>query len=220
MNKTHVSLLLLALVLSACSLVGQVPTQSQVEMQTQQAEIATRVKGTQNAAADLTRVAPTLTPTPGTLPISDVLLNSEELNQVVNDWPEAPVEQLNLSEEELCVSDCSGQIWRSTDDRSRMVIILYETSHRDQAVTLLQELRQADAESGYEELPIPSISNLPPETWIILNSDLGEFVLRTRQGKAMIEIHLLVSHLDQDQNLIFLGLYAERQVEKLKISGF
>ncbi len=223
MDKTIFALLPLSvLILAGCSLIGLDSGLAPAELATQHAredKVATLVQGTLEAGEQQTQTAPTPSPTPGTLPIAEALLDTEAIKSLMETWPEEPGDPLDLSDEPLCIEACAGLIWQAGSIQSRLAVRLYETTGRDHAVTLLQELRRADGEAGHEERDPPAIASLPPETWIVLDAD-GEYLLRTRRGKAIVEISLLVPQLEEEQNVLLLSLYAEQQLEKLKLAGF
>ena len=209
--------------LSACQLVGQEPTQDFSDLETQQAisaEIATVVFETQTASEEQTRTAPTPTFTPGTLPLAEAILAGSQLNDLVDIWPEVASGELRPEDNPLCLEDCITRLWVSADGTAALRISLYAAASRDQAVTLLREVVQSDLGAGLSELLVPGITDLPPETVIVENPAAAEpYVLRTRHGRVIIEASLSFETMGQEQNLLFLSLYTERQIEALRSSG-
>ncbi len=212
-------------VLTACNVVGQPPAVDLAATQTREAisaQVATVVAGTATAFAGQTAVASTVTPTPGILPIILAVLSGDELNEVFNNWVPLPTEAIRSTSEALCLEDCISSTWIGNDQVSHLQIQIFVIPSRDDAVTLLGEIRNSLGRASLREIPIPEISTLPAEAWIVESSSKpGErYTVYFRQGRAIVIMGMDMVGFDENQNVLFLSLFAERQLAKLDASGY
>lgn len=219
--KRYIPLLLLTLFsLAACSL-GQADRDAQATQNARETRIAEAVLATRTAIAEKTQSAPTITPSPEKLPLDDAILTSADLNVTLGIWPLQPAQSTVPSSNPLCLMTCYQELWISNDGRATLQISLFEFANRDQVVTKLREIKTSQEILGVLELTNPDYAQLPTDTWIQDNLSTGSrYTLHSRQGRALIILTIFLPQYEQDQNLLFLTLYADKQIDLLESSGW
>lgn len=210
----------LILALGACQLFAQNPgAEAPGPSQTR---IAASVQATGTALAQIPPTRPPPTDTPSTRkPLRESILTGSDLNLVLGIWPLTPEQFSFPNTRDLCIVSCYEELWFSSDGRSTLQISLYELASRDQAVTELRDIHASQQIIGVLEIDLPESVALPDESWMQDNQSSGSrYTLHTRQGKVLAILTLYLPDFDEGENALFLSLYAARQVEMLKNSGW
>ena len=224
--KTRLFISLAVLLLSACSnfsLGSGNPTITPDSAATDTAnQIGTAI------AARATEVAIealyTPTPSPGVASLKDLILTSAETNELADRWTSSPADDTANINPEYCDVECSSLIWEGgINGFSTLEITLIKTGSRDEAVTILDELKAAYVSPASPEILLPDLVTLPEET-VAFRGQTDENTLiwgvMTRQGSVVFLIELYMPDLSEEENILFLSLYADRQVQKLIAAGY
>jgi hypothetical protein len=225
MKKRKIAAFPALFLLAACQLVGTQAAPNLPATQTEQAlqdQVATVIAGTQAASLTQTAAAPTPTVTTGTLPLSQSILNSADLSELAELWSTASFEETTPVSDPLCLEGCISGVWVTPDGRARLHIQVFIIPTRDQAVTLLGDIRDSLERQGHRELAIPDFSTLPAEAWLVDNTSVPaeRYTLYVRHNKAIIILGMSFQAFGEEQNVLFLTLIAERQIAKLEGSGY
>jgi hypothetical protein len=148
----------------------------------------------------------TPTPTPGAASIQDLILSSAEANELANRWSDSPADDTASVNPEYCAIEC---------------ISLIKTGSRDEAATIFNELKASATSETTPEIPLPELVTLPEGTFIVngQSQDLPVWGLITRRGTVVVLIGLNMPDLSEDENILFLSLFADRQIQKLIAAG-
>ena len=166
----------------------------------------------------------TPTPTPGEASLKDLILTSAEANELADRWSSSPADDTANINPEYCAVECSSLIWEGgVNGFSTLEITLIKTGSRDGAVTILGELKAAYVSQASPEIPLTELVTLPEET-VAFRGQTDENTLIwgmvTRQGSVVVLIELYMPDLGEEENILFLSLYAERQIQKLMAAGY
>ena len=220
MKRTLALFLLTGLILAACSF-GQAERDAQATEIARMTRVADAVLATRTAMAEKTQSAPTITPSPEKLPLDDAILTSAALNVTLGIWPLTPAQSTVPSSNPLCLMSCYQELWISNDGRATLQISLFEFANRDLVVTKLREIKTSQEILGVIELDSPDYTELPTDSWIQDNQSSGSrYTLHTRQGRALIILTIFLPQYEQEQNLLFLSVYADKQLEMLESAGW
>jgi hypothetical protein len=164
----------------------------------------------------------TPTPTPGAASIQDLILSSAEANELANRWSDSPADDTASVNPEYCAIECISLIWEGgTGGNSTLDITLIKTGSRDEAATIFNELKASATSETTPEIPLPELVTLPEGTFIVngQSQDLPVWGLITRRGTVVVLIGLNMPDLSEDENILFLSLFADRQIQKLIAAG-
>ena len=217
-------IVLFALFFSACTALGGgngTPTLDVSALDTQK-EIGTVVAGTQTAVAEKTLAAPPATPTPGEASVQDLILTSAEVNELANRWSDHPLDDTENIPLEHCTGECISLIWEGGEDsRSDLFITLMSFPSRDEAVNIFNEVKKLSQGDIPLDLSLPELVTLPPETYLFdARSTRSVLGIGTRRSSIVILIGLNLPDLSEEENLLFLSLFADRQIQKLMAAGY
>lgn len=179
-------------------------------------QIATAIaaKATEVAIAALY----TPTPTPGIASLQDVILTSAEANELANRWSNSPADDTVNVSPEYCTVECISWIWEGgTNGGSTLQITLIRADSRDEASTLFSTLKAIAVTDTTPAVLLPELVNLPADTFAINvgSEEVPAFKVTSRNTSFVVEIEISMPDLSEDENLLFLGLYADRQIQKL-----
>jgi hypothetical protein len=226
MNKPRFYLVIVLLFLVACSGVGgrdgdNTLTPDLGQLDTQQ-QIGTVVAGTQTAVAEMTMAAPPASPTPGESTMEDLVLTSVEANELANRWSNVPNDNTTGLNTEYCELGCAAFVWEGGEDnRSSLGITLIKASSRDEAVTYFNALKEERVTDKTPEIIPPELVTLPDGTYLFdARTTFSYFGLGTRRGSVVVLMELIMPDLGEDENLLFLSLFADRQIQKLIAAGY
>ncbi len=214
----------ISLVLVSCSNNMATPD-PQVEAMAATAEaqenaVATALAGTQAAVDALP--TPTITPTPGVLPLAEAILDFGEINDMYPNWSS---ELLNNTEtvraEGRCGKDCISLAWNGADGRM-LEILLINYPNRGEAATFFTYLQDIGEAGGLPQPEIPEIFvALPENAWVLdKTSQGGGYAMHFRSSSVVCVLTLSLPSMSADQAMLFLGMYAEQQIHKLQASGY
>ncbi|GAB4578560.1 MAG: hypothetical protein Fur0022_12950 [Anaerolineales bacterium] len=166
----------------------------------------------------------TPTPTPEPVAMADLILTSAEANELANRWAGAPFDDTASVSPELCKLECVLMNWQGGPTGvSYLEIMLVKTNSREEASTFVYELQNNVISAGTAlEVALPELVALPEGT-IALDARTGDpsvWGLFTRHGPIAISIAINMPDLSEDENLLFLSLYADRQIQKLIAAGY
>jgi hypothetical protein len=214
--KPHFIVFFMVCFLAACSsnaesLLTATPNYSGTETANQVATVIAE-KATEVASF-------TPTPTLKLVVLRDLILTSQEVNELANRWAKAPFDDTASVSPELCKLECVLMNWAGDSaGASYLEIMLIKTNNRDEASTLVYTLREQVISAGFASVvALPDLVTLPEGT-AALDARAGEnpvWGLFTRHGSIAISLALNLPDLSEDENLLFLSLYADRQIQKL-----
>ncbi len=179
---------------------------------------AVAAKGTENAVKALF----TPTPTPGETALRDLILSSAEVNELANRWSAAPVDGSASLNPEYCEIECAFLIWPGgTEGNSALEITLIQAGSRDEAVTLFNALRVEIVSDANPEILLPELVVLPEGTFAFEDQSKPTtfWSVIARQGATLVRIGIYMPDLSQDENLLILSLFADKQIQKLITAG-
>lgn len=211
---------ILIVLLAACS-TAQAERDLAATEQAQMTRIAEAVQATRAAMAEKTLAAPTITPSPTKRTLDDSLLDGNAMNVLLGIWPLEPAQSMVPSSSPLCLMTCAQELWISTDGKATLQISLFEMGNRDQVVTELRDIKTSQEILGVKELDIPDYAQLPSDTWMQDNGSTGSrYTVHTRRGSVLIILTIYLPQYEQDQNLLFLTLFADQQIRTLEANGW
>jgi hypothetical protein len=165
----------------------------------------------------------TPTPTPGEAALRDLILSSDEANALANRWSDSPADDSLNIQPGYCGVECISLIWEGgADGNSTLDITLVKAGSRDEAVTLFNSYKVGYVTEATPEIPLPDLVNLPEGSFVFEGlSRRGAPIwgLATRQSSIVIIIALNMPDLSEDENIIFLSLFADKQIQKLIAAG-
>jgi len=206
----------LMLTLSACQLIGLTPPPDFAATSASMTRIAQAVNATQGVIDERTAAAPTRAPTIERLSFVGVPLSGPALNVILGVWPLAPQESVVPNTDPLCIAQCIEELWVTLDGRGTLSVGLFEFPNPEQVVAKLRDVHNTQEIIGVPELDIPESVSLPEETWIQDNGGGGSrYTLHTHQGRALVVLTLYLPDYAESENVLFLALYAEKQLEML-----
>ncbi|HUF37058.1 MAG TPA: hypothetical protein VMN57_00930 [Anaerolineales bacterium] len=207
--------------LSACQLVGLNPPPDFQATSASMTRIAESVNATQGVIDLRTAQAPTRAPTIERLSFEGAPLSGPVLNVILGIWPLTPQDATVPNTDPLCTAQCVEELWVSLDGRGTMQVGLFEFPNPEQVIAKLRDVRATQDIIGVPELSLPDSVHLPPESWIQDNGGTGSrYTLHTYQGRAVAVLTLYLPDYDPSENILFLALYGERQIEMLKSAGW
>lgn len=185
-----------------------------------QIETAVAARATELAIEAL--ITPTSTPAP--LTVQELILTSTEANELANRWSDTPFDDTQSVVPEYCLVECVSFTWQGgAQGDSLLDITLIKANSRDEAATILAELKSNFVSGTAVELTLPELVSLPDDTFAFeaqtTQLELLKGVL-ARRGAIVILIGLNMPDLTEDENLLFLSLYADRQIQKLIAAGY
>ena len=211
---------ILVFFLAACS-AAQAERDLAATEQAQMTRIAEAVQATGTAMAGKTLAAPTSTPIPIKKTLDEALLDGTAMNVLLGIWPLEPSQSMVPSSNPLCLMTCAQDLWVSTDGKATLQISLFEKDNRDQVVTELRDIKSSQEILGVKELELPDYTQLPTDTWIQDNGSTGSrYTMHTRKGSVLIILTIFLPQYDQEQNVLFLTLYADQQIKMLETAGW
>jgi len=221
--KTRLCILLMVVLLAGCSGFSAgsgnaTPTPDFVATDTaNQIGTAIAVRATEAALEALL----TPTPTPGQTSLQDLILTSVEANALANRWSDSPADDTANIQSAYCGVECISLMWEGgTNGDSTLHITLVRAGSRDEAVTLFNSYK-----TGYvtePEIPLPELVSLPEGSFVfegLSRKNSPILGLMARQGSVIVIIAINMPDLSEDENIIFLSLFAERQIQKLIAAG-
>ena len=162
---------------------------------------------------------PSLTATPELPGLSEIILDSSDLLEVVGeDWKPAFIRlvEFNIVDRpKICAVDCIARRWESRDFTSNLTLILYRRIDFNDAVpTVIGSKFHYLEEEDYSELTLPFGGNLPSHSWGGI-SPLGDIVLSSSQGPAIILVFYQTDRPSKSDELLkeltsLLGLQSQR----------
>jgi hypothetical protein len=165
----------------------------------------------------------TPTPTPGATPLMDLILTSAEANELAHRWSATPLDNTASVNPEYCKVECASLTWEGgAQGNSLLDIILIKAGSRDGAVTIFNEIKAAFEAGKGTEIVLPALIPLPEGTFGFEGQTSQNFPakgLMTRQSSIVILIGLEMPDLGEEENLLLLSLYADRQIQKLIAAG-
>lgn len=166
-----------------------------------------------------------ITPTPSPKPVTleELLLNSAEINELANRWSDTPFIDTASVTPELCRLECVLMNWEGgPTGASYLELMLVKTGSRDEASTYIDQVRDNVIAAGAgTEVTLPDLITFPEGT-VAMDLPSGnkpEWSLLTRYGDIAISVALNLPDLSDEENLLFLTLYADRQIQKLTAAG-
>lgn len=207
--------------LAACQLVGLSPPPDHAATAASMTRIASAVNATQGVIDEKTAVAPTREPTIEQLSFEGAPLSGPVLNVIIGIWPLNPNESTAPIMDPLCVRQCVEDLWITLDGRGTLSVGLFEFASPEQVIARLRDVRATQAIIGIDELNLPENTALPGESWIQDNGGSGSrYTLHSYQGRALIVLTMYLPDYNQSENVVFLTLFGEKQIEMLKNSGW
>jgi len=214
--------LLLLFILTAC---GPMPHQlaATATWQVYDHQVATIIAETQVVRRQTeTVLAPTETP-PGPLPLSEVLLTWPEIEDLLP-WGQIIVDQ-SFEEEnfyrefDLCLYECNARAWENGDTGTFLLILIGRYSNADEAAAYFtQNIGVLSKTQTPAEIPFLDSLKIPKDARI---TDMGgNSILVAHHGPLVVLVRITLPHLDHEQQISFLGLYADRQLQKLVELGY
>lgn len=164
----------------------------------------------------------TPTPTRGIASLEDVLLTSAEVNALANRWSDSPADDTANVKPEYCAVECVSWIWEGgTYGGSTLQLTLIKADSRDGAATIFSELKAAAMADSAPETSVPDLVALPADTFVVNmgSEEAPRFKLILRHASIIILIEIRMPDLSEDENLLLISLYADRQIQKLTAAG-
>lgn len=185
-------------------------------------QIGTAIAAKSTEAAIKAAYTPTPSPVPPTL--HDAILSSAEVNELANRWSDVYLDDTSSISSEYCKIECVSYTWEGGPNSYSMLdITMFHAGSRDAAATLLVSLKAAFLSGTATELELPSLAILPEETFVFrAATDKNRTIpgLITRHASIIIMIGLDMPDLSEEEHLLFLSLYANRQIAKLLSAGY
>lgn len=175
----------------------------------------------EKATAVAVEASYTSTPTPKPVTLRDLVLTSEEANELANRWSDTPLDDTQSVNPDYCKLECTSFTWEGgVEGNSLLDITMFKLGSRDEASTVFGELKAQFLSGTAKELTLPELVTLPADTFIFdAQSNTGKdariWGLLTREGAVIVLIGLDMPDLSADENMLFLSLYADRQIQKL-----
>lgn len=186
-------------------------------------EVATIIAETQVVRKQTeTVLAPTETP-PGPLPLSQVLLTGPEiedllaLGQIIVDQS---FEEENFYREfDLCLYECNARAWQNRDTGAFLLILLGRYSNADEATAYFtQNVDVLSKTLAPADIPFWDSLSIPEDARI---TDVGaSSIVAAHYGPYVVLVRITLPQLDHEQQISFLGLYADKQLQKLVELGY
>lgn len=220
--KTRVLILAVVLWVSACSSGGigggsatSTPDYGATDTASQ-IETAIAARSTEAAI----EAAYTPTPSPAPVEVKDLILTAAEINELANRWSDAPADNSANVDPNYCKIDCFSWVWQGGAN-STLNITLIKADSRDGATNMLGGIKAQTITVNNPELPLPELVSLPPDTFIYETGteESPNVFLNARHVWFVIQINIRMPDLSQDENLLFISLYADRQIQKLIAAG-
>ena len=211
----------LMLTLSACQLIGLTPPPDFAATSASMTRIAEAVNATQGVIDQKTAQAPTRAPTIERLGFVGAPLSGPALNVILGVWPLSPQDSTVPNTDPLCTAQCIEELWVTLDGRGTLSVGLFEFPNPEQVVAKLRDVHNTQEIIGVPELDIPEPVSLPDDSWIQDNGSSGSrYTLHTHQGRALVVLTLYLPDYAETENVLFLALFGEKQIEMLKNSGW
>lgn len=185
-------------------------------------QIATAIAEKSTEVAIKSAYTPTPSPVPPTL--HDAILSSSEVNELANRWSDAYLDDTESISPDYCKIDCVSFTWEGgTMGFSMLDITMFQAGSRDDAATMLASIKADFLAGTATALELPDLALLPEETFVFrAATDKSRTIpgLMTRHGSIVIVIGLDMPDLSEEENLLFLSLYANHQIAKLLTAGY
>lgn len=163
----------------------------------------------------------TPTPTPKPVTLRDLLLTTSEANELANRWSDTPLDDTASVNPDFCKLECVSYTWEGgSEGNSLLDITMFKLGSRDEASTVYSVLKAQFLSGTAKEMALPDLVSLPADTFVFDaqsqdGKDARIWGLLTREGAIIVLIGLDMPDLTADENLLFLSLYADRQIQKL-----
>jgi hypothetical protein len=133
----------------------------------------------------------------------------------------APHDSVIPNTDPLCIAQCIEELWVSLDGRGTLSVGLFEFPSPEQVVAKLRDVHNTQEIIGVPELDLPEEVTLPAETWAQDNGNGGSrYTLHTHHGRALVVLTMYLPDYAEAENVLFLALIGEKQIELLKNSGW
>ncbi|NUM43070.1 MAG: hypothetical protein HUU38_00075 [Anaerolineales bacterium] len=186
------------------------------------AQVATVIAGTETVRnQQATATAPTPTP-PGPLPLAETLLSWSDLENLLA-WDrmilDRSFEQDNFYQQfNLCAYECNGRAWENDETSSLLLILMGRYANSEEATHILTQNTKTLKTSSPADYPIFAALAFPENTHLILTEE--STILIAQQGPIIVLMKLALPHLEQPQQMDWLGIFADKQFKKLINAGY
>ena len=220
--KRPFCLLLILFLLAAC---GPLPQHlsATATWQVYDLQVATIIAETQVVQKQTqTVLAPTETPQ-GPLPLSLALLTWPEIEDLL-EWEQISIDQSfeeeNFYQEfDLCLYECNARAWENGDTGAFLLLLIGRYSNADEATAYFtQNIGVLSKTLTPADIPFWDSLVIPEDARI---TDVGaSSIVAAHHGPLVVLVRIALPQLDHEQQISFLGLYADKQLQKLVELGY